>query len=67
MAEHSSKKREEYDWIDDPFDDKKTAEEQRRVKRSNGLVAGIGCAVVIVAVIVIVILLVMMLSSTSVM
>ncbi|MDO4291183.1 MAG: hypothetical protein Q4C41_08160 [Eggerthellaceae bacterium] len=40
-------KREEYDWINDPFDEKKCAEELERAR--GGKAAGCGLAVVVVA------------------
>ena len=42
-----SRKREEYDWIDDPFDEKKCAEELERAR--GGKAAGCGLVVVVVA------------------
>ncbi|MEE0844834.1 MAG: hypothetical protein U0L71_01410 [Eggerthellaceae bacterium] len=44
-----SRKQEEYNWLDDPFDEKKAAKEQQEAGmsgRSKALV-GIGCLVVV--------------------
>ena len=42
-----SRKREEYDWLNDPFDEKKCAEELERAR--GGKAAGCGLAVVVAA------------------
>ncbi len=46
------KKREEYDWLNDPFDEKKAAEEQEQAKMSG--CSRIGVLVAVIAVIVII-------------
>lgn len=45
------KGKDEFDWLDDPFDEKKAAREQAQAATSNGtkLALGCGCLVVIVA------------------
>lgn len=40
-----ARKQEEYDWLNDPFDEKKNAEELERARGSKGA----GCALVVVA------------------
>lgn len=47
------KKREEYDWLNDPFDEKKVAQEQLDARMSTGAKVGLGCLVVIVVLVVI--------------
>ncbi len=47
------KKREEYDWLNDPFDEKKIAEEQEQAKMSGCSRIGIVIAVIIILVIVV--------------
>lgn len=44
---------EEYDWLNDPFDEKKMAEEQRQARMSSGtkVALGCGCLVVIVGIV----------------
>ncbi|WP_165044199.1 hypothetical protein [Adlercreutzia sp. ZJ138] len=42
-----TRKREEYDWLNDPFDEKKCAEELQRARRSKAT----GCLVAFVAVV----------------
>ena len=39
-----ARKQEEYDWLNDPFDEKKSAEELERARGSKGA----GCALVVV-------------------
>ena len=46
------KKREEYDWLNDPFDEKKAAEEPEQAKMSG--CSRIGVLVAVIAVIVII-------------
>jgi hypothetical protein len=40
MAKHP---KEEYDWLNDPFDDKKLAKEREESRMSTGGKVGIGC------------------------
>ena len=42
-----SRKKEEYDWLNDPFDERKSAEELERARGSKG--AGCALAVVVAA------------------
>lgn len=35
---------EEYDWINDPFDEKKLAQEREQARMSSGSKVGIGCS-----------------------
>ena len=42
-------KRDEYNWLDDAFDDKKAREELERAQRGGTKAAGLGCIVVVVA------------------
>lgn len=48
------KQREEYDWLNDPFDEKKIAEEQEQAKMSG--CSRIGVLVAVIAVIVILVI-----------
>ena len=45
-------KRDEYNWLDDAFDDKKAREELERAQRSGTKAAGVGCIVVVLALVV---------------
>ena len=45
-------KRDEYNWLDDAFDDKKAREELERVQRGGTKAAGVGCIVVVLALVV---------------
>lgn len=47
-----ARKDEEYDWLNDPFDDKKTAKELEEAKQSASkkTALGCGCLVIVVAV-----------------
>lgn len=45
-------KRDEYNWLDDAFDDKKAREELERAQRGGTKVAGVGCIVVVLALVV---------------
>lgn len=45
-------KREEYDWLNDPFDEKKIAEEEQQVKMSGCSRIGILVAVLVIIVII---------------
>lgn len=44
-------KRDEYNWLDDAFDDKKAREEFERAQRGGTKAASLGCIVVVVALI----------------
>ena len=44
-------KRDEYNWLDDAFDDKKAREELERGQRGGTKAAGLGCIVVVFALI----------------
>lgn len=46
-------KKEEYDWLNDPFDEKKSAKEQEEARMSTGAKIGLGCLVVLLVLIVI--------------
>lgn len=39
---------EEYDWLNDPFDEKKAAADAERSKTSAGMKVGLGCGCVLV-------------------
>lgn len=43
---------EEYDWLNDPFDEKKIAQDQQQAHMSNGskVAVGCGCLVALVAI-----------------
>lgn len=47
-----AKKREEYDWLNDPFDEKKAAKEAEQARMSTGskVALGCGCIAIVVAV-----------------
>ena len=45
-------KRDEYNWVDDAFDDKKAREELERAQRGGTKAAGVGCIVVVLALVV---------------
>ena len=45
-------KRDEYNWFDDAFDDKKAREELERAQRGGTKAAGVGCIVVVLALVV---------------
>ena len=47
-----SAKRNEYNWLDDAFDDKKAREELERAQRGGTKAAGVGCIVVVLALVV---------------
>ena len=42
-------KRDEYNWLDDAFDDKKAREELERAQRGGTKAAGVGCIVVVLS------------------
>ncbi len=43
-----AKNREEYDWLNDPFDEKKAAKEAEQARMSAGSKAALGCGCVAV-------------------
>lgn len=45
-------KRDEYNWLDDAFDDRKAREELERAQQGGTKAAGVGCIVVVLALIV---------------
>ncbi len=49
-----AKKREEYDWLNDPFDEKKAAQEAEQARMSTGskVALGCGCVAIVVAIII---------------
>ena len=49
-------KRDEYNWLDDAFDDKKAREELERAQRGGTKAAGVGCIVVVLALVVLLVL-----------
>lgn len=42
-----SKKDETYDWLNDPFDEKKAAAEREQARMGSGAKLGVGCVAVI--------------------
>ena len=42
------KQPEDYDWLNDPFDEKKSAEEQAAAHMSNSAKVGLGCGCVVI-------------------
>lgn len=51
-------KNEEFDWLDDPFDEKKAAREQVRSSTSSGtkMVLGCGCLLAVAGIVVLLVL-----------
>lgn len=49
----SKNHKEEYDWINDPFDEKKIAQEQQQTRMSSGSKVGIGCGCVVAVILII--------------
>lgn len=49
----SKNHKEEYDWINDPFDEKKIAQEQQQARMSSGSKVGIGCGCVMAVILII--------------
>ena len=49
-----AKQSESYDWLDDPFDEKKTAAERERARMGGGAKAGVGCGCLVAIVLVLV-------------
>lgn len=47
-----SRKNEDYDWLDDPFDEKKAAKDREDALRSGNGKAALGCLVVVIAIVV---------------
>lgn len=45
-------KREEYDWLDDPFNDKKSSRDSGGMGKGPKVALGLGCLVVVIALIV---------------
>ena len=52
------RKEEEYDWLNDPFDEKKSAREQERARMSGGSKVALGCGCLLVVAVIVVMLLV---------
>lgn len=50
----SKNHKEEYDWINDPFDEKKIAQEQQQARMSSGSKVGIGCGCVVAVILIII-------------
>lgn len=49
----SKNHKKEYDWINDPFDEKKIAQEQQQARMSSGSKVGIGCGCVVAVILII--------------
>lgn len=45
-------KKDEFDWLDDPFNDKKASQQQTGMSNGTKVALGCGCLVVLVAVVV---------------
>lgn len=45
------RKEEEYDWLNDPFDEKKSARERERAEMSGGSKAALGCGCLLVVIV----------------
>ena len=41
--------KEEYDWLEDPFDEEKIAKEREETRMSGGTKVAVGCSIAIVA------------------
>lgn len=50
------RKNEEYDWLNDPFDEKKAAQEREQARMSGGSKAAVGCGCVLVVLLIVVML-----------
>ncbi len=50
------KKREEYDWLNDPFDEKKAAQEAEQAKMSSGSKVALGCGCVVIVLVIVALL-----------
>ncbi len=50
------KKREEYDWLNDPFDEKKAAREAEQAKMSSGSKVALGCGCVVIVLVIVALL-----------
>ncbi len=46
-------KHEEYDWLNDPFDEKKAAQEAEQARMSTGTKAALGCGCVAVVLVIV--------------
>lgn len=51
-----NRKNEEYDWLNDPFDEKKAALDREQARMSGGSKAALGCGCLLVVVIFVVML-----------
>ena len=51
MARRAGEKaqKEEYDWLEDPFDEEKIAKEREETRMSGGTKVAVGCSIAIVA------------------
>lgn len=47
------RKNEEYDWLNDPFDEKKAAQEREQARMSGGSKAALGCGCVLVVLLIV--------------
>ena len=61
-----AKKRQEYDWLDDPFDEKKAARDRERAAMSGGSKAALGCGCLVAAVVLIALAAVMLMGLMDV-
>ena len=43
--------KEEYDWLNDPFDEKKAARDREQARMSGGTKAALGCGCLLVAIV----------------
>lgn len=50
------KQQEEYDWLNDPFDEKKIARDKEQARTSSGMKVGLGCGCLLVVVALVVML-----------
>ena len=48
--------KEEYDWLNDPFDEKKAARDREQARMSGGAKAALGCGCLLVVLVLVVIL-----------
>lgn len=58
--------KEEFDWIDDPFDEKKAARDRERAAMSGGSKAALGCGCLVAAVVLIALAAVMLMGLMDV-
>ena len=51
------KRKDEYDWLNDPFDEKKAAREREEARMSSGAKVGLGCGCLVIVIAIVILLL----------